>query len=52
MIGLCHSCKTSGVEVEIFWNMPSCERCIRLGKIAQESEEMFKNGTQGKEIDI
>jgi hypothetical protein len=52
MIGLCHSCRVSGIELELVEGRPVCKACIRRRKICDESNEMFKNGTQGEEIDI
>lgn len=52
MIGLCHSCHTSNVELVFDRNSIVCKKCVKRADICDEYEEMEKNGTLGKEIDL
>jgi hypothetical protein len=52
LIGLCHSCRSSGVEVVVDNGEPVCKACVRRGEVAQESHEKFKTHTLGDEVEI
>jgi|APSaa5957512535_1039671.scaffolds.fasta_scaffold430502_1 hypothetical protein len=42
MIGLCHSCHSSGVEIQLVEGINVCEKCIEDPKIIKKESQLVK----------